>query len=59
MLDDARAVEQARRGDDAAWRILYERHVDLVFRLAMREVGDRDAALDVVQETFIRATRGL
>lgn len=59
MLDDGRAVEQARRGDAAAWRLLYERHVDLVFRLAMREVGDRDAAMDVVQETFLRALRGL
>lgn len=59
MLDDGRAVEQARRGDEAAWRFLYERHVDLVFRLAAREVGDRDAAMDVVQATFIRATRGL
>lgn len=59
MLDDGRAVEQARRGDEAAWRLLYERHVDLVFRLAMREVGDRAGAMDIVQETFIRASRGL
>lgn len=59
LLDDARAVEQARRGDERAWRRLYERHADLVFRLALREIGDRDAALDVVQETFLRAARGL
>lgn len=59
MLDDGRAVEQARRGDEAAWRVLFERHADLVFRLAMREIGDRDAALDVLQETFLRAWRGL
>lgn len=59
MLDDGRAVEQARRGDEAAWRFLYERHVDLVFRLALREVGDRDAAMDIVQETFLRVARGL
>lgn len=59
MLDDARTVEQARRGDERAWRLLYERHVDLVFRLAVREIGDREAALDVVQETFLRAARGL
>lgn len=59
MLDDGRAVEQARRGDETAWRLLYERHVDLVFRLAYREVGERAAALDIVQETFIRASGGL
>lgn len=34
MLDDGQAVEQARRGDERAWRVLYERHVDLVFGLA-------------------------
>ncbi|MFQ5688853.1 MAG: RNA polymerase sigma factor [Gemmatimonadota bacterium] len=59
MLDDGPIVERARRGDEAAWRILYERHVDLVFALAMRVVAERDAALDVVQETFIRASRAL
>ena len=59
MLDDHEAVEQALRGDEAAWRHLYERHVDLVFGLALRAVGDRDTAMDVVQETFIRAARGL
>lgn len=59
MLDDGDVLEQARRGDEAAWRLLYERHVELVFGLALRAVGDRDAALDVVQETFVRAARGL
>lgn len=55
MLDDRSAVEQARRGDDRAWRALYDRHADLVFRLALRTVGDREAALDLVQETWVRA----
>ena len=41
MLDDRAAVQQAQRGDDHAWRVLYERHVDLVFRLACRVVKDR------------------
>lgn len=59
MLDDGRAVEQALRGDQRAWRVLYERHVDLVFRLAALHVGDPDEALDVVQETFMRAARAL
>lgn len=59
MLDDRAAVEQACRGDEAAWRHLYERHSDLVFRLALRTVGERAAALDVVQETYIRAARAI
>jgi len=56
MLDERPTVEQARRGDERAWRELYERHVELVFRLAYRVVGDRDAALDVVQETYVKAS---
>ena len=59
MLDERRAVEQARKGNESAWRSLYETYADFVFRLAMRRVGDRDAALDVVQETFIRASTAI
>jgi RNA polymerase sigma-70 factor (ECF subfamily) len=59
MLDDRAAVEQARLGDERAWRRLYECHSDLIFRLAMRTVGDREAALDIVQETYVKASRAL
>lgn len=59
MLDDGSVLEQARRGDEAAWRHLYESNADMVFRLALRMVGDREAALDVLQETYIRAARAL
>lgn len=59
MLDERRAVEQARQGNESAWRSLYETYADFVFRLAMRKLGDREAALDVVQETFIRASRAI
>ncbi len=59
MLDERRAVQQARRGDDSAWRTLYESYADFVFRLAVRRLGDRDAALDVVQETFLRAATAI
>ena len=59
MLDDQSAVEQARRGDERAWRELYDAHANLVFRLAYRVVNDRDAALDVVQEAFVKASRAI
>jgi RNA polymerase sigma-70 factor (ECF subfamily) len=59
MLDERQAVEQARRGHEAAWRYLYEGHADFVFRLAVRTTGNRAAALDVVQETFARAASGI
>lgn len=56
MLDERSIVEQARRGDERAWRELYERNVELVFGLAYRIVNDRDVALDVVQETYLKAS---
>ena len=59
MLDDQSAVEQARLGDEGAWRELYDTHVDLVFRLACGVVKDRDAALDVVQEAFVKASQAI
>ncbi|MEJ2370299.1 MAG: sigma-70 family RNA polymerase sigma factor, partial [Gemmatimonadales bacterium] len=59
MLDERQAVEQARRGHEAAWRYLYEGHAGFVFRLAVRTTGDRAAALDVVQATFARAAAGI
>lgn len=59
MLDDRSAVQQARCGDERAWRELYDAHADLVFRLAYRVVNDRDAALDVVQEAFVKASRAI
>ena len=36
----------------AAFNTLYRRHKDYVLRVAMRFLGDHDAALDVLQETF-------
>lgn len=59
MSDDGSAVEQARRGDQRAWRELYDRHADLVFRLAYRVVNDRDTALDIVQEAYVKASAAI
>lgn len=59
MLDEQSAVEQARLGDERAWRELYDTHIDLVFRLAFRVVNDRDEAMDVAQEAFVKASRAL
>lgn len=59
MPDDGSAVERARRGDQRAWRELYDRHADLVFRLAHRVVNDRDLALDIVQEAYVKASRAI
>lgn len=59
MLDEQSAVEQARRGEDRAWRELYDAHADLLFRLAARVVKDREVALDIVQDTYVKASRSI
>ena len=54
---DAALVRQAAGGDPRAWRQLVDAHSGALFRYAFRLVGERDAAEDVVQETFLRLWR--
>ena len=51
--DDVELVACVNRGDEAAFAALYHRHKDWVAGLAYRWTGDHQAALDVLQETFI------
>ncbi len=50
---DQDLVAQANAGRAEAFEALYERHRDWVLRLAVRMTGDREQALDVLQETFL------
>jgi RNA polymerase sigma-70 factor (ECF subfamily) len=56
---DQEALEACRRGDRGAFDVLVERHHRRFFRLAMRLLGDEEAALDAAQDTFLKAWRGL
>jgi RNA polymerase sigma-70 factor (ECF subfamily) len=49
-----------RAGDEEAFRALYRRHAPRVFQFVLRLVGgDVAEAEDLMQETWIRAARGL
>jgi RNA polymerase sigma-70 factor (ECF subfamily) len=58
-LEDEALVEAFRRGRGEAFDIFVERHRARVFRLCYRFAGNREDALDLAQDAFVRAFRGL
>lgn len=50
-------MDRMVRGDQSALAELYDRHAKTVYSLALRVVGDRAEAEDVVQEVFTQAWR--
>lgn len=58
-VNERQLIAAAVAGEVTAQRMLYEQHVDRVYRLAFRLAGDDDVARDFTQETFIRAFQRL
>ncbi|MBI3890838.1 MAG: sigma-70 family RNA polymerase sigma factor [Candidatus Wallbacteria bacterium] len=52
---DRQDARRAVGGDRDAFRQLVQRHQDRVFNLALRILRDREDALEVAQDTFLRA----
>ncbi len=57
--DDRTLVGRAVRGDREAFGALVQRHQDRVFNLAYQVVRNREDALDVAQEAFVKAFASL
>lgn len=57
--DETTVVARARDGSTDAFEHLVDAYQTPLFRYALRLVGDRGSAEDVVQETFVAAWRGL
>jgi RNA polymerase sigma-70 factor (ECF subfamily) len=55
-VEDARLLEQTRRGDADAFARLFARYQGPIYRYAAHMCG-RDAADDIVQETFLAVLR--
>jgi RNA polymerase sigma-70 factor, ECF subfamily len=56
---DTEAVKAARQGEGWAWKRLFDRDREMLYRVAYPILLDREEALDVVQEAFIQAFRHL
>jgi RNA polymerase sigma-70 factor (ECF subfamily) len=58
LADDANLVREAGRGNEPAFRALYERHRTPLFRFVYRLAGSPDVAEDVTQECFLALIQG-
>jgi len=56
---DQALVERVQQGDKQAFDILVLKYQNKIIQLAYRYVHDRDEALDVAQEAFIKAYKSL
>ena len=56
-LGDADLMALAASGDARAIEVLYDRYNRIVFSFALRIVGDRQSAEELLQEVFFRAWR--
>jgi RNA polymerase sigma-70 factor (ECF subfamily) len=57
-LSDEQLMAMFRHGNRSAFELLFERHRRGVFNFALRMTGERAAAEDACQETFLRVVTG-
>ena len=57
--EDQGLVERARKGDNAAFALLFEKYREKVFRVSFGYLHDKEEALDITQEAFIKAFKSL
>lgn len=58
-MDDEQLVLRCRDGDGDAFEELLHRHQAACFSLAVRMLGDRDDAMDALQDACVKAWRGI
>jgi RNA polymerase sigma factor (sigma-70 family) len=59
LSGDARLVEQVRRGNEAAFEVIFGRHAPAILAFCRHMLGTREEAEDAVQHTFAAAYRDL
>jgi RNA polymerase sigma-70 factor (ECF subfamily) len=60
-MDDAdeELAARAQAGDRQAFALLVRRHQERVFRFVLRMLGNRDEAMDLTQDSFLKAWNAL
>ena len=53
--NDRDVIEACQRGDADAFRALFETYKDRVYSIALRYSGNPAAAMDIAQDTFLKA----
>jgi RNA polymerase sigma-70 factor (ECF subfamily) len=52
-------IQRARKGDQEAFAVLVSGHQQYIYNLALRVLKNEEEALDIAQETFVRAWTAL
>jgi RNA polymerase sigma-70 factor, ECF subfamily len=52
-------ARRAGNGDEEAWRLIFESTCDRLFALLVYQIGDREQARDLLQETYLKAMHAL
>ena len=56
---DLELARRAAAGDEAAWRAIYVATRERLFSLLVYQLGHRDEAMDVLQDTYVSAIRSI
>jgi RNA polymerase sigma-70 factor, ECF subfamily len=59
MNSSGEIIARARRGDDDAFRLIFERYARPIISFIYDMIGQRDLAEELTQETFVRAYKNL
>ncbi len=59
MDDDSALVTRAQAGDKQAFAVLYDRHVDAIYRYALLRMPNQELAEDLTEDVFLRALQSL
>src|SRR3990170_3204890 len=57
--DQVGLVRRAQKGDEEAFRLLFDQYQRPIFGLLYHATGEREESADLTQETFVRAFRAL